>query len=212
MKIIAHRGFWLESSEKNSLAAFERALKYGFGIETDFRDHNGRLVIAHDLPVGNIQYAQGLSDLLLSHRSDAVMALNIKSDGLHRLMADFISNSKLNNYFVFDMSVPDMRGYLNQKINAYSRLSEYELTPNFLDQCSGVWLDCFEQDIWYGLNEIQDLISVGKNITIVSPELHGRPHLDFWYFLKNNGCHLDEQIAICTDYPLEAGRFFNEKN
>ena len=35
------------------MAAFERAINFGFGIETDIRDFDGNLVIAHDLPNKN---------------------------------------------------------------------------------------------------------------------------------------------------------------
>ena len=51
MQLIAHRGFWLDPKEKNTEIAFSRALSHGFGIETDFRDLNGQLVISHDIPV-----------------------------------------------------------------------------------------------------------------------------------------------------------------
>ena len=44
MKIIAHRGFWIKDSEKNTVKAFERALENGFGIETDLRDYNQKIV------------------------------------------------------------------------------------------------------------------------------------------------------------------------
>ena len=43
MKIIAHRGYWLEQSEKNTLVAFERAMKCGYGFETDYRDYCGKI-------------------------------------------------------------------------------------------------------------------------------------------------------------------------
>jgi hypothetical protein len=212
VKIISHRGFWLHPSEKNTLVAFERALSSGFGIETDFRDHGGHLVIAHDLPSDNVIYADDLSNLLSKFNCDSLMALNIKADGLQNLMQDFIISSQLDNYFVFDMAVPDMRLYLNKKIKAYTRLSEYELTPCFLETSVGVWLDSFESNIWYEPHDIQSLVNKDKKIAIVSPELHGRPHLDFWSFLKRGVGHMGDAIAICTDYPLDAERFFNEKN
>ena len=37
IKILAHRGFWKEETEKNTKIAFERAFNSGFGIETDPR-------------------------------------------------------------------------------------------------------------------------------------------------------------------------------
>ena len=49
-RVIAHRGFWLRPDEKNTPTAFARALSEGFGIETDFRDLGGDLVISHHPP------------------------------------------------------------------------------------------------------------------------------------------------------------------
>ncbi|MDB5448782.1 MAG: hypothetical protein JWQ97_4099, partial [Phenylobacterium sp.] len=52
MRIISHRGYWREPSEKNSRTAFARTLEAGFGTETDVRDLVGQLVVAHDPPSG----------------------------------------------------------------------------------------------------------------------------------------------------------------
>jgi glycerophosphoryl diester phosphodiesterase len=38
----------MTESEQNTEAAFRRALENGFGIETDFRDCGGSLVVSHD--------------------------------------------------------------------------------------------------------------------------------------------------------------------
>ena len=58
MKILAHRGFWKTDSEKNSKVAIERAIKNGFGFETDFRDYGGQILISHNPPVGNEMTAE----------------------------------------------------------------------------------------------------------------------------------------------------------
>lgn len=50
IKILAHRGFWKEETEKNTKIAFERAFNSGFGIETDLRDIKGEIVISHNMP------------------------------------------------------------------------------------------------------------------------------------------------------------------
>jgi glycerophosphoryl diester phosphodiesterase len=92
MEIIAHRGYWKIKSEQNTLGAFKRAFDMGFGIETDFRDLCGQLVISHDLP-SNHNYidAQQFLDLYSEfRRKDLTLAINIKSDGLHKLIANFI--------------------------------------------------------------------------------------------------------------------------
>ena len=51
MKILSHRGYWNNLTEKNSKSAFRRSFQLGFGTETDVRDLNGELVISHDMPI-----------------------------------------------------------------------------------------------------------------------------------------------------------------
>lgn len=208
MKLIAHRGYWLEAGEKNTPVAFERALAHGFSIETDFRDLNGVLVISHDVPTLGAMTAEAFAALLRAQSVNAPMALNIKSDGLYVLMEDFIANSGLTNYFMFDMSVPDTRGYLIKNMPIYTRLSEYEAAPSFLEQSIGVWLDAFESE-WYDMGVIDGLLAQGKQVAIVSPELHRRPHLALWEALRSHGLHRNPNVALCTDFPLDAKDYFN---
>ena len=53
IQIISHRGFWKNDEEKNTLEAFQKSFSNGFGIETDIRDLDGRIVISHDVPHSN---------------------------------------------------------------------------------------------------------------------------------------------------------------
>lgn len=208
MQIIAHRGFWIEESEKNTSESFIRALEYGFGIETDFRDLNGQLVVSHDLPVEGVMTVDEFVDIYINKPVSAPMALNIKSDGLYSLIKDLIAKSCMANYFVFDMSVPDTRGYLAQQIPVFTRLSEFERAPAFLDQSRGVWLDAFESE-WYDARDINNLLDNNKEVSIVSPELHHRPYLGLWRLLKENNFHHHELVSLCTDFPLEAKEYFS---
>ncbi|EOW0926690.1 hypothetical protein ACN2DH_001486 [Campylobacter upsaliensis] len=41
IEILAHRGFWREKNEQNTLASLAKAFDMGFGIETDLRDGGG---------------------------------------------------------------------------------------------------------------------------------------------------------------------------
>lgn len=208
MHYLAHRGYWLEPSEKNTLEAFKRALNYGFGIETDFRDLNGELVVSHDVPVVGAMKVDEFISLYKQYPVTAPMALNIKSDGLYPLVKDLIIQSEMTNYFVFDMSVPDTRGYFAAQIPVFTRLSEYETAPAFLDKSRGVWLDAFESE-WYDEKVIQNLLGQEKQVAIVSSELHRRPHLQLWKFLKEHNFHKNELVSLCTDFPLEAKEYFN---
>lgn len=208
LNIIAHRGYWQDISEKNSLVAFSRALEYGFGIETDFRDLNGLLVISHDVPVDGAIKVADFANLYKKMSVSVPIALNIKSDGLYPLVKDLIIQSGMANYFVFDMSVPDTRGYFAEQVPVFTRLSEYETAPAFLDKSSGVWLDAFESE-WYDEKVIQNLLDQQKQVAIVSPELHRRPHLQQWQFLKEHHFHKSDLVSLCTDFPLEAKEYFN---
>ena len=206
--IIAHRGFWKVASEKNSKLAFVRALEQGFGIETDFRDLNGRLVVSHDMPVDGVMTAEEFGDICRATPVNAPMALNIKADGLHPLVSKMVRSSSIKNYFVFDMSVPDMRGYFSLNIPTFTRISEYEQSPSFLERAEGLWVDSFEKQ-WFDISLVEHYLRLNKSISFVSPELHGRSHKEFWLFLKSNNLHKNALISLCTDFPLDARNFFH---
>lgn len=211
MEIIAHRGLWFNEAEKNTLESFVGALENGFGIETDFRDFNGALVISHDLPDENSIDVTEFINLYKKYANNAPIALNIKSDGLQMLINEMVEEANFKNFFVFDMSIPDMKGYIKHKLPVFTRLSEYEKIPAFYDKCDGVWLDSFENE-WYNEIIIREILENKKKITIVSPELHGRNYQSLWELLKSSDVYKHHLMSICTDYPLEAKEFFNVKN
>ena len=207
MVILAHRGYWGSNITKNSMPSFKKALKRGYGIETDIRDSDGVLVISHNIPTGNEHNLEALLYHYKSHGYNSMLALNIKSDGLSEDLGLLINKYGIENYFVFDMSIPDTIPYFKNKTNVYTRHSDIEITPLLYDQSSGVWLDMFFED-WVTENTINNHIKLGKRVCLVSPELHGRKYYDFWTRLKV--MNLMGEIMICTDYPNEAERFFNE--
>ncbi|OWS70377.1 hypothetical protein CBI30_09485 [Polynucleobacter aenigmaticus] len=206
IKIIAHRGLWFKPEEKNTLEAFERALQNGFGIETDFRDCDGELVISHDPATTDSIEANAFFDLCSKYSNTDPHAINIKSDGLQKLLAPHVVGWSHDRYFVFDMSVPDSLGYLKQNMNTFTRVSEYESYQDFDGRATGVWLDSFNAE-WYGIERINEYLALGKSVAIVSPELHGRDHEALWAKIKSlytNGMSL----MLCTDLPREAKRYF----
>ena len=210
IKIIAHRGMWLKPEEKNTMPAFERALEHGFGIETDFRDFNGELVISHDPAGPGSIKAQTFFDLCSRYPSVDPHAINIKSDGLQKLLSPYLAKWSIQDYFVFDMSVPDSLGYIKSKINTFTRVSEYESYQDFDNHATGIWLDAFKNE-WYSDQVIRDFSLLGKKIAIVSPELHGREHKALWGMLKSL-CTSSMNMMLCTDLPLEAKRYFYDQN
>ena len=60
---------------------------------------------------------------------------------------------------------------------------------------------------------LKTFLKLGKNVVLVSPELHKRNYLEYWNQLKsflNNNTTYKAKVGLCTDYPLDARSFFNE--
>jgi hypothetical protein len=206
MDIIAHRGFWNREVKQNSAEAFAKALENGFGIEFDLRDLNQEIVVSHDMPIfgDNLTFVKFLE--IYKSYSPATLAINIKSDGMQEKVAELIKKYQISNYFLFDMSVPDAVLYCKKGLNIYTRQSEYEEFPSLYKEAQGVWIDEFYQE-WVNDKILAKHINSGKKLAIVSPELHKRSdYLNRWNFYKN----LNLDLAICTDYPDQANKFFNE--
>lgn len=205
IKIIAHRGYWQQEEEKNQQVAFVRAFDHGYGVETDFRDVAGNLVISHDIPAGGEMSAERFFALLKGRRFP--LAINIKSDGLAKMLQALLQKCGIDNYFVFDMSIPDALQYLRLAIPVFSRVSEYEPEPAFYDDIAGVWIDAFH-DIWYSPARIQNYLQDSKSVCLVSPELHGRDPMKLWHLVKQAGLHHEDRLMLCTDFPEKASAFF----
>lgn len=214
-QILAHRGLWTEANEQNSFVALARALDEGFGIETDVRDHNQDLVVSHDLPTGQSWPLVSLLEYYESSRSTAWLALNIKADGLADSLQELMAHFSIGKYFVFDMSVPDMRHYDRLSIPFLTRQSELEAEPALYDRACGVWLDAFDGQ-WYSSATIQGHLEAGKHVAVVSPELHRRPVESTWDLLWNlvpsdrTDSSTDRktipgrsELLVCTDHPRE---------
>jgi hypothetical protein len=211
MNIIAHRGFWKNIEEMNSKNAFSRAIKNNYGIETDVRDYLGEVVISHDIPNGRniITFDEFICNYLSDcsyYSVNTTLAINIKSDGLQDKIYNILKKYRINNYFLFDMSIPDSFGYLKLNLNVYYRISEYEIISNSVDNIQGVWLDQF-QDNWYKPITIQKILEKWGSVCIVSPELHHRQYNECWSIVNN--LQNKENIMLCTDFPDKAKEFFN---
>ncbi len=205
MEVLSHRGYWINPEEKNTKIAFERTFRLGFGTETDVRDSDGKLVISHDIPVGGELFLEDF--LKLAADSCELLALNIKSDGLASHVAKALSGFPNLEYFTFDMSVPDMRSYLDLGMPVYYRVSEVEKDSTWLDECRGVWLDSFVSD-WYEVADIERYLNLNKAVCVVSPELHGRDYGYLWDLLRS--LKNEQNLYLCTDYPEKAKLFFKE--
>lgn len=209
MKVLSHRGYWKAPNEKNSETAFRRSFVMGIGTETDIRDRCGELVVSHDMPDSDAISLEELLKLtnISSDNSDITLALNIKADGLADSLQKIILRYPRVDSFVFDMAVPDMREYFSAGVPVFTRMSEVEQHPVWLDRAAGVWLDGFNSE-WYSNKLIESILDMKKRVCVVSPELHGRPHGSLWDLL-NKMDHSD--LMICTDYPEEAISYFTSE-
>jgi hypothetical protein len=210
MRILSHRGYWLSYEEKNTETAFHRSFGLGFGTETDIRDCAGSLVVSHDPPNGSELPLFRLLELVADYDQALPLALNIKSDGIGARVAQACETAGLTNWFTFDMSVPDLRAQLQLGIKAYTRMSELELAPPLLSSAAGVWLDSFTADTWFTPKTISNLLNQGKQVCLVSPELHGSPHQALWSTLIEANLHRAQGLSLCTDLPVNAKTFFGE--
>ncbi len=208
MQILAHRGYWMEESERNTPAALRRALDSGFGFESDIRDYLGELVISHNIADGSCQKAEEVFRWLAEHGDKYCFAVNIKADGLKDLLAGLLEKYHITNYFTFDMSVPQMVEYADMGLTYFTRQSEVEPDPVMYDKAAGVWIDGFWGTDWITEELLQRHIAAGKTVCLVSPELHGRPYMDFWERFAS--FRLDQDVIFCTDRPGEAKAFFSK--
>tara|TARA_Y200000002_G_C22569217_1_gene615889 strand:+ start:259 stop:882 length:624 start_codon:yes stop_codon:yes gene_type:complete len=205
MKILSHRGFWKNSDEKNKFSSFERTIKNGFGTETDLRDYKGEIVISHDIANDNVLNLDDIFSLFSD--LELTLALNIKSDGLQKKLKKKLIEFNINDYFVFDMSVPDTLNYIKNGFKVFIRQSEYESNLFCYDLIDGIWLDCFE-DIWYDKNFLLSHLNKNKKVCVVSSELHGRNYIDHWELIKSWKINDNENLLLCTDFPSKAKTFF----
>lgn len=213
MDLVAHRGYWKEKSQQNTLSSLELAIDKGYGIETDLRDFDGKVVISHDPPAPNISHRIYFEDLLryyVQKKSSVTLALNVKTDGISLWIKDLLSKYNIKNYFIFDCSVPELLRYQRAELSYYSRESDIESVPSLYNKAKGIWLDQFGS-LWFKEKDIRKHLENGKLVCVVSSDLHGRDYRECWNMLKGLKDSY-AQLALCTDFPDEAKEFFSEKN
>ena len=212
--ILAHRGYWAEKKQQNTYQSFKDALDRGFGIETDFRDYDGKIFVSHDC----ITQDQ-LSDLvsleqfleLVAKYDNPKIACNVKSDGLLNIFKERFLNFEVNlkSFVFFDMSIPQQYLFSQSKFSTWSRLSEFENITNNPLRSQGYWIDGFQSDLAI-MEHLENVRYTDLELVIVSSELHGRNPDDLWNFLRVAQLHQRENWYLCTDWPDRAIRYFGE--
>jgi glycerophosphoryl diester phosphodiesterase len=200
IEVLAHRGWWSREVAGNSLPALQAALEAGYGLETDIRDSRREIVVAHDPPD---ESRFELAELLSIYRDLACtscLALNIKSCGLAPRLASLLAEFEIQNYFAFDMSIPDLLHYERAGVRFFTRQSEIEMQPALYQAAAGVWLDAFHSE-WYDGQTIERHPQSGKDVCVVSPELHRRDPSKTWDALMQLRTSGQARLQICTDHP-----------
>lgn len=143
------------------------------------------------------------------YRPALPLALNIKADGLQPALRRQLEYLTLGTFFFFDMSIPDMLSYVRASLPVFTRHSDIEEVPVLYEKAVGVWLDDFRGD-WLPLSAVERHLAAGKQVCIVSPELHGRKHQAFWQRLAASAVSREDRVMLCTDFPRDAQKFFIE--
>lgn len=210
-KIISHRGLWKITDNKNTFEALLNANLLGFGFETDVRDFNGKIYVAHDPINGfnkNLLFETLISKLV---NKECILAINIKSDSIINSVINILEKYKIQNYFLFDMSIPEFYKNRNKAKKLFIGQSDVFNITTDLKNIGGVWLDSFTNESWITVDVINSIIKNNQKICIVSPELHNRDYESFWLFLIENNIIQNKNIMLCTDKPVEALSFFQKK-
>lgn len=187
MIVVAHR--------RNSLESL-RATPTHLGVEMDVRIRGERLVVAHD------PFEDGADlDEWLDAFGHALLIVNVKEEGLERLILPKLAARGIQDFFFLDQSFPFlMRTLRAGERRCAIRVSEHEHHATALslaDKAGWVWLDGF-----YGFPVTPDvarsLKAAGYRVCLVSPELHGRSEDEITSFqraARDTGVEFD---AVCT--------------
>ena len=179
--------------QQNTAEALESAIRFGFGIETDIRDHQSSIVISHD-PASIARI-----DLAILSKTTSPIALNIKADGLLNISDDAIAQIlQIEGSFVFDGSIPEMLKYRERNMPHALRLSEYERDIAWVTKY--LWLDAFQSD-WWMTDETLNRLTEKLFVVVVSPELHGRSRSKVWEKVAGELVDGNPNLGICTDFP-----------
>jgi hypothetical protein len=168
------------------------------------------LVISHDIPSGSPLKFRELLNSLPALKEGQFLALNVKSDGQHKLLKEILEEfpSLRPNCFFFDMSVPTL--YLFSKFlpreTLATRVSDIEPEPDLYDSADWLWIDCFTKD-YSDWEAARRYLEEGKKLAFVSPDLHKRDAQAFWDAFKREGFH-EKDVWLCTDYVEGAREFF----
>ena len=108
------------------------------------------------------------------------MLLNTKEDGLEETLFSLCAQNNIDNFLFLDTAWPTLIKYVLKglgsrfmlRISKYEQLAQYDLLIGS-GKIEWAWVDCFE-GVPLATTVIDDLVSRGMKICLVSPELQGQ--------------------------------------
>jgi glycerophosphoryl diester phosphodiesterase len=213
LRVLAHRGLLdgPDRARENRLDTLRAAGSAGFGLEFDVRlDGHGRLVLSHDPADWSADH--DAEALLADPPGTALHALNVKDPVAVVPALDVLERAgTAHRFFLFDFELAckdaDEAAALAAAARARGaavarRLSDREpvLDELVAGAVDHVWLDELD-DPWVNAGVVARLISAGKTVWYVSPELHRlQSPADLrrrWSAVCDWGVS-----GICTDHPM----------
>ena len=93
---------------------------YKFGVEIDVRDYNETLVISHDIPN---EKSLSFEKFLKNVNPNILLAINIKSSEIQQKLQNLLVKYKIENYFTFDWTMPELLKAIKNNLNCAFRVS-----------------------------------------------------------------------------------------
>ncbi len=178
----------------NSVAGLD-ALDPSRGVEIDVRDYDGELRLTHD----PFSTGERLLDFL-AHYKHGLLIVNVKCDGLERLILPMLREHGVMDYFFLDCANPTLISLVRSGVQSVAvRFSEYEpleFAMSFAGRAEWVWVDCFTR---MPLDERSyTALKERFKMCLVSPELQG--------FSRETICEYRRLLAtmpldaVCSDF------------
>ena len=159
MKIYSHR--------VNAISALVK-IDPTLGVEIDLRTNNGALILSHEPLVEGVLFSEWLK-----HWRGQALILNVKEDGLEKVILEQLSEYGISDFFFLDQSYPSIRRTINMGLTKVAtRVSDFEDLETALKSGSDwVWLDSFSGNWEYLKESVPALAKNRQKTCLVSPEL-----------------------------------------
>jgi hypothetical protein len=170
-----------------------------YGIEIDVRSNKSRLFLHHD------PFNQGPSlDKFLKFYNHKLLIVNVKEEGIELKILKILKKNKVKNYFLLDVTIPQLVRLAKFEKKIAFRVSRYENITEalkFKKILKWIWLDTFNGKLPISFRELRLLKNYNFKICLVSPELPMKKILYLKKMKKKISMYRSYFDAVCTKYP-----------